>query len=248
MASRDSLLRACTVLTASLSFAALAHAQTAVAGRVIHRAKQTPVPNVAVELLGVRDTVLATGISTQDGAFVLEAPAGGAYRVRLTAPGAEAFVSDSIRVADDEYATRAFAIDPEPRAFFVDQVDRPVVPIAGSPRYPNDLRQRGISGCVLVQFVVDTIGRADMSTFRVLKASHSEFAQAVRVGLPTVRFRPAERHGLKVRQVVEQPFTFTIEGETQISVESIDRRLPPSVAFASALPPPLPTICAGNDR
>jgi len=117
MASRDSLLRACTVLTASLSFAALAHAQTAVAGRVIHRAKQTPVPNVAVELLGVRDTVLATGISTQDGAFVLEAPAGGAYRVRLTAPGAEAFVSDSIRVADDEYATRAFAIDPEPRAF-----------------------------------------------------------------------------------------------------------------------------------
>jgi len=157
-------------------------------------------------------------------------------------------VSDSIKVADDEYAARAFAIDPEPRDFFEFQVDRPVVPITGSPRYPNDLRQRGISGCVLVQFVVDTIGHADMSTFRVLKASHPEFAQAVRVGLPTVRFRPAELHGRKVRQVVEQPFTFTIEAETQISVESIDRRLPPSVALSSALPPPLPDICAGNER
>ena len=244
MASRASLLQA----WAGLSFAALAHAQTTVAGRVIHRTTQTPVPNVAVELLGARDTVLATGVSTHDGTFVLEAPAGGTYRVRLTAPGAEAFVSDSVKVADDEYVARAFAIDPKRRDFLVDQVDRPVVPISGNPRYPDDLRQRGISGCVLVQFVVDTTGRADMTTFRVFKASHPEFAQAVRVGLPTVHFRPAKLHGQKVRQVVEQPFTFTIEGETQISVESIDHRLPPSAALSSTLPPPLPTICAKTDR
>src|SRR5262245_29615254 len=107
MASRASILRAWSVLTASVWFAVTAHGQTTVAGRVIHRAKQTPIANVAVELLGARDTVLATGTSTRDGTFVLEAPAGGTYRVRLTAPGAEAFVSDSVKVADDEYIARA---------------------------------------------------------------------------------------------------------------------------------------------
>jgi hypothetical protein len=251
MASRASKLRACSVLTASLSCAALAPAQTTVAGRVVDRAKQTPVRNVAVELLGVRDTVLATVTSTQDGTFVLEAPTGGTYRVRLTAPGAEAFVSDSVKVADDEYVARAFAIDPKPRDFFVSQVDRPVVFTGGSRViYPDDLRSRYVSGCVLVQFVVDTVGRPDMSTFRVLKVSHPEFAQAVREGLPGMRFRPAELHGRKVRQVVEEPFGFSIDLKTQIPLElgSVDNRLPLSLPLAPALPPPLPAICGRNDR
>jgi len=67
------------------------------------------------------------------------------------------------------------------------------------------------------------------------------------LGLGTVRFRPAELHGQKVRQVVEQPFTFTIRGERHIAVESIVRRSPPS-ALASVVPLPLPTICVRNDR
>ena len=207
MASRASLLPACAALLASLSLAAPTHAETSVAGRVIHRAKQTPIPDVSVELLGVRDTVLATGISTHDGAFVLEAPTGGTYRVRLTAPGAEAFVSDSIKVADDEYAAHAFAIDPKPRAFLEIEVERPAVLTSRlTVKYSDDLRSRYVSGCVVVQFVVDTTGRADMSTFRVLKASDPEFAQAVREGLPGLRYRPGELGKRKVRQVMEAPF------------------------------------------
>ena len=230
MASRASLLRACAVLTVSFTLAAAAPGQTAVAGRVIHRTKQTPVPNVAVELLGVGDTVLATGISTQDGTFVLEAPTGGTYRVRLTAPGAEAFVSDSLKVADDEYVARAFAIDPAPLVFLEIQVERPAVLTGNLPvRYPDDLRSRYVSGCVLVQFVVDTTGRADMSTFRVLKVSHPEFAQAVREGLPAMRFRPAELGGRKVRQVVEQPVDFSIHADAQIPIDSFDHRWPPPI-------------------
>jgi hypothetical protein len=70
ISSRASFLRVCSVLTASLSFATLAHAQAAViAGQVTHRTKQVPLPNVAVELIGARDTVLSNGISAKDGTF-----------------------------------------------------------------------------------------------------------------------------------------------------------------------------------
>ena len=36
--------------------ASMASAQTVVAGQVVHRARRVPLPNVAVELLGIRDT------------------------------------------------------------------------------------------------------------------------------------------------------------------------------------------------
>ena len=249
MASRASLLPACAVLMASLSLAAPTHAQTSVAGRVIHRAKQTPIPDVSVELLGVRDTVLATGISTHDGAFVLEAPTGGTYRVRLTAPGAEAFVSDSIKVADDEYAAHAFAIDPKPRAFLEIEVERPAVLTSRlTVKYPDDLRSRYVSGCVVVQFVVDTTGRADMSTFRVLEASHPEFAQAVREGLPGLRYRPGELGKRKVRQVMEAPFDFAIQADTHVPMDSIDHRWPPPIERPPTLLSPPPAICAKTDK
>jgi TonB family protein len=251
--SRASILRACSLLTASLWFAALAHAQTVIAGQVVHRAKQTPIPNVAVELIGVRDTVLATGISAQDGTFALEAPAGGTYRVRLTALGADAHVSDSVKVADGEYVAHAFPIDPEPRARFEFQVERPVVVTRGSHvKYPDTMRSRGVMGCVLAQWVVDTTGRADTTTFRILKASHTEFAQAVRDALPAMRFTPAELHGQKVRQLVQQPFDFSIQFETRVErrveVRPMDGRPLPSVALPPAPPLPPPTICGKNER
>jgi len=63
---------------------------------------------------------------------------------------------------------------------------------------------------VLAQFVVDTSGKADMGTFKVLETSHELFSQAVRQALPRMRFFPAEIGGKKVRQVVQQPFTFAI--------------------------------------
>jgi len=119
--------------------------------------------------------------------------------------------------------------------------------ISRSTKYPHDLRQNLISGCVRAQFVVDTAGRAEMKSFHILMASHPGFAHAVRTGVATVHFRPAELHAHKVRQLVEQPFTFTIEPETEIPVESIGRRSQPSVP-SSPLPPPLPSMCPKIDQ
>ena len=39
------------------------------------------------------------------------------------------------------------------------------------------LRSANVEGEVLAQFVVDTTGRAEMGTFKVLKSSHDLFTQ-----------------------------------------------------------------------
>jgi protein TonB len=92
------------------------------------------------------------------------------------------------------------------------QVEKPVaqVPNTGSPRYPDILKSAGVEGEVLAQFVVDTTGRAEISTFKVLKASHELFGAAVKNALPNMRFYPAEVGGRKVKQLVQQPFVFAI--------------------------------------
>jgi protein TonB len=72
------------------------------------------------------------------------------------------------------------------------------------------LRAGNIEGQVLASFVVDTSGRADMSTFVVIKTTHDLFSQAVKVNLPKMKFIPAEIGGHKVKQLVQQQFLFTL--------------------------------------
>jgi len=98
------------------------------------------------------------------------------------------------------------------QTYFEFQVEKQVSPYPnqGGPRYPDMLRSANVEGEVLAQFVVDTTGRAEMSTFKVLKSSHELFTQAVRNVLPQMRFYPAEIGGRKVKQMVQQPFTFAL--------------------------------------
>ena len=96
--------------------------------------------------------------------------------------------------------------------YFEFQVEKPVVPAPGSaqPRYPDMLRQAGVEGEVLAQFVVDTTGRAEPGSLKILKSSHDMFVQSVKNALPQMRFIPAEVGGRKVKQLVQQPFSFSI--------------------------------------
>lgn len=97
------------------------------------------------------------------------------------------------------------------RVYFEFQVEKPVGSAAGNPapRYPQALREAGVEGEVIAQFVVDDDGRADLSTWRVLRSSHALFTQAVRDVLPELRFIPAEIDGQKVHQLVQMPFVFS---------------------------------------
>lgn len=95
------------------------------------------------------------------------------------------------------------------------QVEKPVTQASGSenPPYPRILREAGVEGEVLVSFVVEPNGKADESTFKVIRATHELFATAVRQALPQMSFVPAEVGGKKVKQLVQQPFSFSIEGK-----------------------------------
>lgn len=97
-----------------------------------------------------------------------------------------------------------------PPVYFEFQVEKPAIAKPGNPppNYPTHLRENGISGEVLAQFVVDRRGLVEVRTVKFLKASHRDFMNAVRDVLPRMRFIPAELGGCKVRQLVQLPFKF----------------------------------------
>lgn len=113
--------------------------------------------------------------------------------------------------------------------FFEFQVDEPVQYAAGSghPMYPAAEKAAGTEATVLAQFVVGSDGLVEPGTFRVLSGTmmnaegkklsitkpehdYGPFELAVRDCLPSLRFTPAKRSGVTVRQIVQQPFVFAI--------------------------------------
>jgi protein TonB len=92
-------------------------------------------------------------------------------------------------------------------------VDEPVVPLAGNraPRYPEALRAAGVEGRAAARFVVDTLGRVEPASVRVT-ADHPALAEAVRAAVAGMRFRPARAGGVRVRQLAEAPFAFSLRG------------------------------------
>ena len=93
-----------------------------------------------------------------------------------------------------------------------DQVDRPAAALPGAvaPHYPETLRAQGVEGTVVARFVVDTAGRAEPGSFVVIGPANPLFSSAVETALLRTRFRPAEFNGVRVRQLVEQSFAFTL--------------------------------------
>jgi protein TonB len=104
--------------------------------------------------------------------------------------------------------TAASAAEGE-QTFFDFQVEQAVrVKSARTPVYPDRLRSNGVEGQVLVQFVVDERGLAQMSTFKVLKSTDNELTQSVMRAVSASSFYPAEIQGKKVKQLVQQPYKF----------------------------------------
>lgn len=90
--------------------------------------------------------------------------------------------------------------------FQVEQAAR--VKVQNAPQYPNHLQRAQITGTVLVQFVVDEAGTPQMDTFKVLRSSDAAFSESVRRAVSKSAFFPAEIKGKKVKQLVQQPYTF----------------------------------------
>ncbi|MDP1892169.1 MAG: TonB family protein [Gemmatimonadaceae bacterium] len=104
------------------------------------------------------------------------------------------------------------AADDPGTAFLDSQVEVQVALDTRSPmpRYPQLLRDAGVEGATLVRFVVDTLGRVEQGTVRVVESTHPAFALAVQAVLPQMRFSPARVGDRRVRQLVEFPLHFRL--------------------------------------
>ena len=84
-------------------------------------------------------------------------------------------------------------------------VDRLPAPVAMSPKPlqkvpPSALRKDG-SADVKADVIIDTLGRADMKTFKVVSASNPWLATNVKTVIAKWKFTPAELAGCKVPRV-----------------------------------------------
>lgn len=100
------------------------------------------------------------------------------------------------------------------KVYTPEQVDIQARPDSGSrpqPLYPETLLFTGVPGHVLAEFVVDTLGRVELDTFGVISSTNTSFTQAVQRALPDWAYAPAMLNGKRVRQLVQQPFSFVVD-------------------------------------
>jgi TonB family protein len=144
-------------------------------------------------------------------------------------------------------------------AYFEFQIEKPATPLRNAaPVYPAALRAQGVSGQVIAQFVVDTLGVPTVSTYKVLRSDHELFTAAVRDAIAVMRFSPAQVGGRKVKQLVQQPFVFSTGGEVDAGpavMPQLIRRpaaqaeggaVAPSRSGTTAPPSPPPTVMDAN--
>ena len=77
--------------------------------------------------------------------------------------------------------------------------ERPSLLSAPAPVYPALLKQAGIQGRVILPAVIDTTGRVEPASVRIIKSSHPAFDQPTKDWILKALFRPARLHGRGVR-------------------------------------------------
>lgn len=87
----------------------------------------------------------------------------------------------------------------------------PVLLAASPPVYPPLLRAAGVQGRVEIQVVVDTLGRVERGTVRVVHSDHPAFEAPAIESLRGARFRPARVFGRAVRVLVQIPVAFVLQ-------------------------------------
>ena len=89
--------------------------------------------------------------------------------------------------------------------------ERPEVLSGPALNYPDLLRQAGVQGRVLVQAIIDTSGRAEPPSVKVIQSPNPGFDQPAKNYVLRALFRPARVHGRAVRVLVNLPIDFKIK-------------------------------------
>jgi periplasmic protein TonB len=76
------------------------------------------------------------------------------------------------------------------------------------PDYPKGLQRAGISGDVVVEYIVLPTGRADSASVRVIASTDPAFTMSVIKSVLSASFKPAHRSGRTVPVLVRQTIRF----------------------------------------
>ena len=96
-------------------------------------------------------------------------------------------------------------------AFEPSLVDELPMRLAGpAPVYPDLLRQAGLQGRVVLEAVIDTLGRVERGSVVVVESAHPAFVAPAQQSLLKSLFRPARVRGKAVRVRVRVPIDFVL--------------------------------------
>jgi hypothetical protein len=189
-----------------------------VAGLALDDSSHAPLPSAVVRLVDRNERPLAEARTTSEGLFYLNAPGPGAYRVVIHGADRGAFRSWEFELPKDSTVEKAFEVPRLPLPLragpFADEVDQPAKVRTDSPvpRFPTGPRDRGERGRVVAFVLVRSDGKPDATTLHLIE-SNSEFGEAVRHIVPSLRWTAAQHNGKAVAEVVQVTFAFGFAGD-----------------------------------
>ncbi|HEY0968443.1 MAG TPA: energy transducer TonB [Opitutaceae bacterium] len=97
-----------------------------------------------------------------------------------------------------------------PRVFRTSDLDHaPRVRASSAPGYPFEARKAGLTGEVLVEFLVNELGEVESP--RAVRSSDPRFVEAAIKAAARWRFEPGRKDGRPVRFRMAVPFVFTLD-------------------------------------
>ena len=92
--------------------------------------------------------------------------------------------------------------------------ERPALLSAPPPLYPALLKQAGIQGRVILRAIIDTTGRVEPASVRIIKSPSPAFDQPTKDWVLKALFRPARLHGRGVRVFINLPVDYSLTGSS----------------------------------
>ncbi len=92
--------------------------------------------------------------------------------------------------------------------------------------YPRAAKLANQSGSALVQFIVDTTGKAKPETITCVQATYKDFALAAIDAVKMMEFTPATLEGHKIEQLVQYPIDFKLNAVLPVKPFDVPTRRP----------------------
>ena len=183
-------------------------------GQLVDASTAVPLSHLKVLLIDNEQRIVGSTLTDERGLFVIPHSKAGIFHLCFNRASMTPLFGPIDTVAADSVLQRQYKLAFEPAAVDSPLPDVKLVPatIASGyqqlPVYPHELERSKLGGTVLLRFVVDTTGRADVRSVRQLNKSDDRFYRAVIRVLPLMHFTPATINGHKIRSSIEMTFSF----------------------------------------